>query len=52
MAPGTRIAPGDEDTVALASGITYCSRSPCVLENCKSAGAVQSPTACSSGRRE
>lgn len=52
MAPGTRIAPGDEYTVAPASGITYCSRSHCTLENCKSAGASPRPAACSSRRRE
>jgi hypothetical protein len=52
MAPGTRIAPEDEDTVALASGDTCCSRSQGALENHESAAASQKPAACSSGRRE
>ena len=40
MAPGTRFAPGDEYTVALASGVTYCSRSKCALGHRKSAGRI------------
>ena len=50
MAPGTRIAPGDEDTVALASGDAHCSRSQSTLEKCKSAGACYRPAARRSGR--
>jgi hypothetical protein len=38
MAPGTWIAPGDEYTVALASGVLYCSRSPIPMTSGDSAG--------------
>ena len=51
MAPGRRIAPGDEDTVALASGDAHCSRSQSTREKCKS-GASYGRAACSPGRRK
>jgi hypothetical protein len=35
MAPGTWIASGDEYTVALASGVAYCSRSRIFLRTGK-----------------
>ena len=38
MAPGTWIAPGDEYTVALASGVLYCSRSRTPMASGDSAG--------------
>jgi hypothetical protein len=50
MAPGTRFAPQDEYTVALASGVTYWSRSNCALGHRKSADASFRPAACSVGR--
>lgn len=50
MAPGTRIAPQDEHTVALASGVTYWSRSKGALGHRKSAGASFRPAACGVGR--
>jgi hypothetical protein len=52
MVPGTRIAPGDEDTVALASGVTYWSRSPCTLESFASTGTSHRPAGGGSGRGE
>jgi hypothetical protein len=38
MAPGMWIAPGNEYTVALASGVVYCSRWPMPVTSGESAG--------------
>lgn len=39
MAPGTWNAPGENNTVAVASGVAYCSRIQITSTRCESAAA-------------
>ena len=52
MALGTWNARGNEYTVALASGVAYCSRSQTPRARCRSTVALCWTAVCSSGQAE